>query len=147
MAARIFTARTKDISFLSSFKHRHVSTSIVGSQQAKEEPAGSHDSQLRLPPCQMPNMLDIGSRTIFDEDRDIFRSSVRRFMRDELYPAHKRFEAQGHVDREVWNRLGEQGYLGVAISDEVGGIGGTFKDEAIVLEEQSYAHCHAPAIT
>ena len=43
--------------------------------------------------------------------------------------------------------MGEQGFLGVAISDEVGGIGGTFKDEAIVLEEQSYAHCHAPAIT
>jgi len=147
MAARIFTARAKDITFLSSFKPRHVSTSTVGSQQAKEEPAGSHGSHLRLPPCQMPNMLDIGSRTIFDEDRDIFRSSVRRFMRDELHPAHKRFEAQGHVDREVWNRLGEQGYLGVAISDEVGGIGGTFKDEAIILEEQSYAHCHAPAIT
>ena len=43
--------------------------------------------------------------------------------------------------------MGEQGFLGVAISDEVGGIGGTFKDEAIILEEQSYAHCHAPAIT
>ena len=66
---------------------------------------------------------------------------------DVLSPAHKKYEAQGHVDRELWNRLGEQGYLGVSIPAEVGGIGGTFKDEAIILEEQSYAHCHAPAIT
>ena len=53
---------------------------------------------------------------------------------------------QGHVDRHLWNQLGEQGFLGVAIPEEVGGIGGTFKDEAIILEEQVYAHCHAPAI-
>merc|ERR1712062_653568 len=95
----------------------------------------------------MPNMMDIGSRTVFDEDHDIFRSSVRRYMRDELAPNHKHYEEQGHVDRHLWNQLGEQGFLGAAIPAEVGGIGGTFKDEAIILEEQVYAHCHAPAIT
>merc|ERR1719411_2410986 len=95
----------------------------------------------------MSNMMDIGSRSIFDDDSDIFRSSVRRFMRDELAPLHKKYEAQGHVDRELWNRLGDQGYLGVSIPAENGGIGGSFKDEVIVLEEQAYAHCHAPAIT
>jgi len=100
----------------------------------------------RLPACQMPNMMDIGSRSIFDEDHDIFRSSVRRFFREEVAPEHKRFEEQGHVDRNVWNKLGEQGFLGVSIAAEDGGIGGTFKDETIVLEEQIYAHCHAPAI-
>ena len=42
--------------------------------------------------------------------------------------------------------MGEQGFLGTSISAEKGGIGGTFKDEAIVLEEQIYANCHAPAI-
>ena len=48
----------------------------------------------RLPACQMPNMMDIGSRSIFDEDHDIFRSSVRRFFREEVAPEHKRFEEQ-----------------------------------------------------
>ena len=67
-------------------------------------------------------------------------------MRDELAPVHHKYEAQGHVDREVWNRVGEQGFLGVCIPAEDGGIGGSFKDEAIVLEEQIYANCHAPAI-
>ena len=46
----------------------------------------------------------------------------------------------------MWNRMGEQGFLGTSIAAEKGGIGGTFKDEAIVLEEQIYANCHAPAI-
>lgn len=104
-------------------------------------------TQIRPPPSQMANLMDIGSRSIFDQDRDIFRASVRRFMREELWPQHKRYEEQGHVDREVWLRLGEQGMLGVSVPEEVGGVGGTWKDEAIVLEEQAYAHCHAPAIT
>jgi long-chain-acyl-CoA dehydrogenase len=126
-----------------------LSSKSGNSRQQVRSTSNDSTSQnnIRLPPCQMPTMLDIGSRSIFDEDRDIFRSSVRRFMRDELAPAHQKYEEQGHVDRSLWNRLGEQGYLGIAIPAEVGGIGGTFKDEAIVLEEQAYAHCHAPAIT
>jgi len=131
-------------------QNRCLISSFNGNQGQKHEEQYGLDNQvtenLRLPPCQMPNMMDIGSRSIFDEDHDIFRSSVRRYMRDELAPNHKHYEAQGHVDRHLWNQLGEQGFLGVAIPEEVGGIGGTFKDEAIILEEQVYAHCHAPAI-
>jgi alkylation response protein AidB-like acyl-CoA dehydrogenase len=37
--------------------------------------------------------------------------------------------------------------LGISISADHGGIGGSWADECIVLEEQAYAHCHAPAIT
>ena len=66
-------------------------------QQSEEQYGLENQTNLRLPPCQMPNMLDIGSRNIFDEDHDIFRSSVRRFMRDELAPNHKHYEAQGKL--------------------------------------------------
>ena len=66
-------------------------------QQSEEQYGLEDQTNLRLPPCQMPNMLDIGSRSIFDEDHDIFRSSVRRFMRDELAPNHKHYEAQGKI--------------------------------------------------
>jgi len=37
-----------------------------------------------------------------------------------------------------------QGLLGISVPAEVGGIGGTFKDEAIVIEEMGYAHCYSP---
>ena len=66
-------------------------------QQSEEQYGLENQTNIRLPPCQMPNMLDIGSRNIFDEDHDIFRSSVRRFMRDELAPNHKHYEAQGKL--------------------------------------------------
>ena len=80
-------------------------SSFNGNQRQKfEEDHGDLTEKIRLPPTQMPNMLDIGSRSIFDEDHDIFRSSVRRFMCDELAPNHKHYEAQGHVDRHLWNQ-------------------------------------------
>ena len=101
---------------------RHIgSISNRNDQQAIDPHQQNAEQLVRLPPCQMDNMMDIGARSIFDEDHDIFRSSVRRFMRDELAANHARYEAQGQVDRELWNKLGEQGFLGVAISDEVGG--------------------------
>ena len=101
---------------------RHIgSISNRNDQQAIDPHQQNAEQLVRLPPCQMDNMMDIGARSIFDEDHDIFRSSVRRFMRDELAVNHARYEAQGQVDRELWNKLGEQGFLGVAISDQVGG--------------------------
>ena len=66
---------------------------------------------------------------------------IRPYIKKSIF-----FLTQGCVDREMWNRMGEQGFLGTSIAAEKGGIGGTFKDEAIVLEEQIYANCHAPAI-
>jgi len=86
-------------------------------------------------------------------DSKVYEIRVKLFYKQpekyysNLQGIHKRiFYFKGHVDRHLWNQLGEQGFLGVAIPAEVGGIGGTFKDEAIILEEQVYAHCHAPAI-
>ena len=80
-------------------QNRCLISSFNGNQGQKHEEQYGLDNQvtenLRLPPCQMPNMMDIGSRSIFDEDHDIFRSSVRRYMRDELAPNHKHYEAQG----------------------------------------------------
>jgi len=142
--------QTRQLLSHSKWAARNFATSTIMKQKLEHEGSenleGNTSPQLRLPACQMPNMMDIGSRSIFDEDHDIFRSSVRKFMRNELAPEHKRYEAQGCVDRDMWNRMGEQGFLGTSIAAEKGGIGGTFKDEAIVLEEQIYANCHAPAI-
>ena len=77
---------------------RPFATSTLVKQKLKEGSEeileGNTSTPLRLPACQMPNMMDIGCRSIFDEDHDIFRSSVRKFMRNELAPEHKRYEAQ-----------------------------------------------------
>ena len=42
--------------------------------------------------------------------------------------------------------MGAQGLLGVSTPAEVGGIGASFLEEAIVAEEMSYANCASPAM-
>merc|ERR1712117_765445 len=52
----------------------------------------------------------------------------------------------GQPNKEIWLEMGDQGMLGVSIPAEVGGIGASFLEEAIVAEEMSYANCASPAM-
>ena len=72
------------------------------------------------------SMLDIGTRSIFNEDHDMFRESVRRFFKERIEPFQNEWDDVGHVPRELWTEAGEMGLLGVNTSDEIGGIGGDF---------------------
>lgn len=90
------------------------------------------------------SLMDIGTRRIFNEDHDLFRQSVRRFFQDEVVPHHKEWEKAGQVSREVWEKAGEQGMLGVLIPEERGGIGGDLFSSAVINEEQMYSNCTGP---
>ena len=74
-----------------------------------------------------------------DDETAIFRSSVRRFVRDEFVPHEKRWREQHHIDREAWQKAGEIGLLLTDIPEEYGGGGGTFAHECVVMEELGYA--------
>jgi acyl-CoA dehydrogenase len=58
------------------------------------------------------------------------------FFAKELVPHLERFDAQQHVDRELWLKAGELGLLCASIPAVYGGGGGTFAHEAAVLEAQ-----------
>lgn len=47
-----------------------------------------------------------------------------------------RWEKDGQVSRELWEKAGQQGLLGVAIAEKHGGIGADILSSAIVWEEQ-----------
>merc|ERR1712066_507224 len=94
----------------------------------------------------MATMLDIGSRNIFNNDQDMFREQVRRWMRERLAPQQVPFEEAGQPSKDIWLEMGAQGLLGVSTPAEVGGIGASFLEEAIVAEEMSYANCASPAM-
>jgi len=94
----------------------------------------------------MGRLTDIGSRNIFTEEQDMFREAVRRFMREEVAPQQKAFEEVGQPTREIWRALGKMGLLGVNIPAEVGGVGGSFLEEQIVIEEGAYSFCYSPNI-
>lgn len=47
-----------------------------------------------------------------------------------------RWEKAGNVSRELWEKAGSQGLLGIMIPEEHGGIGGDVLSAAITWEEQ-----------
>lgn len=58
---------------------------------------------------------------------------TRRFFLNEIIPHRERFEAQQHVDREVWFKAGEAGLLCASIPAEYGGGGGSIVHDAVIL--------------
>ena len=40
-------------------------------------------------------------RTIFDDEHNMFRDAVRRFVQNEIVPYHEQWEHDGIVPREV----------------------------------------------
>jgi alkylation response protein AidB-like acyl-CoA dehydrogenase len=76
------------------------------------------------------------ARVIFDQDHEIFRASVRRFMTDAVAPQVERWREQGFVDREIYRLAGEQGYLLMWAEERYGGAGiRDFRYEQILIEE------------
>ena len=75
-------------------------------------------------------------RTIFDEEHEMFRDSVRSFMINEVQPNIERWNDQGIVDREAYLKAGEQGLLLMWADEKYGGAGvSDFRYEQIVMEE------------
>jgi acyl-CoA dehydrogenase len=84
-------------------------------------------------------------RTIFTEEHEIFRETVRRFVEKEVVPHHAQWEKDGVVSREVWLAAGEAGLLCCEISEEYGGPGGDFLFSSIVTEELGRVGASGPA--
>jgi len=60
-------------------------------------------------------------RTLFSSDHESFRDSFRRFVEKEIAPFHAEWEEQGYVDRAVWTKAGENGFLCMSMPEEYGG--------------------------
>ena len=78
-------------------------------------------------------------RTLFGPEHEEFRKSLRRFFAEEVMPHHERWEEQQHVDRAIWNRAGELGFLCLTIPEEYGGMGADRLYSTVLMEEQTHA--------
>lgn len=76
-------------------------------------------------------------RTLFNEDHNRFRESYRRFLEKEVVPFHGDWEEQGYVDREVWKKAGENGFLCTSMPEEYGGAGADRLYSVVMFEEAS----------
>jgi alkylation response protein AidB-like acyl-CoA dehydrogenase len=74
-------------------------------------------------------------RTLFSEEHEMFRASVRRFVATELKPHHADWEKLGQLPREVWARAGEAGLLCCCIPEVYGGSGADWLYGVVVIEE------------
>jgi alkylation response protein AidB-like acyl-CoA dehydrogenase len=75
------------------------------------------------------------SRTLFNADHEAFRSSFRRFMNKEIAPFHEAWEEQGYVDREVWRKAGQNGFLCMTMPEAHGGAGADKLYSVVQMEE------------
>ena len=78
-------------------------------------------------------------RNIFEEEHEMFRDSVRSFMKNEIRPYTDKWHEQGIVDREAFLKAGEMGLL-LMWADEKYGAAGVrdFRYEQILIEENAH---------
>jgi len=75
-------------------------------------------------------------RLIFDEDHEMFRDGVRRFMQSEIEPQVEKWRDNGICDPLAFQKAGEQGLLCMWADEKYGGLGvEDFRFEQIVIEE------------
>ena len=74
-------------------------------------------------------------RTLFSAEHEAFRDSFRRFMDKEIAPFHAQWEEQGYVDRAVWNKAGENGFLCMTMPEEFGGASADKLYSIVQMEE------------
>lgn len=78
-------------------------------------------------------------RNLFQSEHMAFRRTVQQFYQHEVCPHIARFEAQQHVDRELWQKAGALGLLCCTLPEVYGGSGVNRLYSMILLEEQAYA--------
>lgn len=74
-----------------------------------------------------------------DADLELFRDNFRRFLADHIEPHYVGWEKAGIMPREVWNKLGENGYLCVDMPEEYGGYGVPTNYSLMLVEEAARA--------
>jgi acyl-CoA dehydrogenase len=73
----------------------------------------------------------------FTEEHEELRASVRGFLDRELAPHAQEWEAERWFPDEVFDKLAAQGLLGLKYPSELGGQGGDYLHEAVLVEELS----------
>lgn len=79
-------------------------------------------------------------RTLFSDDHEIFRASVRRFIAQHIVPFHGQWQKDGFVPEQAWRAAGAAGLLCPGVAEEFGGAGADFLYSAIVIEELAFAN-------
>lgn len=73
----------------------------------------------------------------FQEEHQMFRDSLRAFLDAEVRPNIDQWEEDRQIPKELWKKMGAQGYLGLGYPEEYGGSSLDFFYDVIFCEETS----------
>ena len=75
-------------------------------------------------------------RTIYDDDHEAFRGSVREYLDRHVTPHLDEFIEARALPRDIWVEAGKQGFLGLEIPEAYGGSqAGDYRFNAVLAEE------------
>jgi len=76
-------------------------------------------------------------RDVFTAEHEEFRALVRDFVAKEVVPHHAEWEKAGRLPREIFEKLGSLGVLGIALPEKYGGAGIDDYRYNVVLQEEA----------
>ncbi|PTB68356.1 acyl-CoA dehydrogenase NM domain-like protein [Trichoderma citrinoviride] len=115
---------------------RPVRPSVSLRPAASLSPASSISCQKRLHSQKHPKGFTPPSQEELDELRERVHDFTRREIPEELAAKTDKTNA---FPMEMWEKLGEAGFLGVTADEDYGGLGMGYQAHCIVLEEMSRA--------
>jgi alkylation response protein AidB-like acyl-CoA dehydrogenase len=85
-------------------------------------------------------------RTIYDEDHEAFRESVKEFLDRSVRPHLEDYHEAHALPREFWVEAGRQGLLGLEVPEEYGGTeAGDYRFNAVLTEELAKVNMSLPS--
>jgi len=90
----------------------------------------------------MTVIKDSGARALvppFTEEHEELRATIGRWVRAEIAPHLDQWEEAREFPRELYERAGELGFLGLKYPEELGGQGGDYVHDAVWAEELAAA--------
>jgi len=83
----------------------------------------------------------------FTEEHEMFRQSLRSFLQKEVIPNIDQWEEDHRIPRDIWMKMGEQGFLGLGYPSKYGGSELDFFFDVVFVEETSKVFSGGFAIT
>jgi acyl-CoA dehydrogenase len=71
----------------------------------------------------------------FREEHEIFRRSLKSFLEKEVKPHQEEWRKSRRIPRDVWRKMGDQGFIGYWLDEKYGGVGADFVYSVVLTEE------------
>ena len=73
----------------------------------------------------------------FTKEHEMFRESLRDFLNKEVKDNIDKWESDQKIPKDIWKKMGDQGFLGLTYPEKYGGFDLDFFFEVILFEEMS----------